>query len=202
MDSVALIIDIWDFLNDESNDEINLPTSSSSEERLIARRFLNEEWQDLQHIVIDKFTETIYAAGVNRLYQLDQDLNLMQTVVTGSVNDSTICSARGCLGRHQYSMKLTNNTNKVLILDLFRRVILVCGTIHQGSCQVCNPHNISIVIQNITKPIVSNVANASTVAFIAPGPPNYPISHVLYVGATYSGSSFYRDEVPAVASRS
>ena len=41
-----------------------------------------------------------------------------------------------------------------------------------------------------------------TVAFIAPGPPNPPITQVLYVGVTYTPNGPFRSEVPAVSSRS
>ena len=54
----------------------------------------------------------------------------------------------------------------------------------------------------VREPVVANNATASTVVFIAPGPPNPPSTHVLYVGVTYTGNSPYRSEVPAVSSRS
>lgn len=49
--------------------------------------------------------------------------------------------------------------------------------------------------------------DASTVAFIAPGPPSPPVTNVMYVGVTYvgvtyAGNSQYQSETPAVASRS
>lgn len=39
-------------------------------------------------------------------------------------------------------------------------------------------------------------------AFIAPGPPQPPVTNVMYVGVTFAGNSLYRSEIPAVASRS
>ena len=54
----------------------------------------------------------------------------------------------------------------------------------------------------VREPVVANTATASTFAFIAPGPPNPPSTHVLYVGVTYTDNSLYRSEVPAVSSRS
>ena len=50
--------------------------------------------------------------------------------------------------------------------------------------------------------MVANNATASTVAFIAPGPPNPPITQVMYVGVTWTGNGPYRSEVPAASSRS
>lgn len=54
----------------------------------------------------------------------------------------------------------------------------------------------------VREPVVANNSTATTVVFIAPGPPNPPSTHVLYVGVTYTGNSPYRSEVPAVSSRS
>lgn len=46
--------------------------------------------------------------------------------------------------------------------------------------------------------------DASTVAFIAPGPPSPPMTNVMYVGVTYvhTYNTLYRSEIPAVSSRS
>ena len=65
-----------------------------------------------------------------------------------------------------------------------------------------NLKNISEELMEVREPVVANNATASTVVFIAPGPPNPPSTHVLYVGVTYTGNSPYRSEVPAVSSRS
>ena len=69
-------------------------------------------------------------------------------------------------------------------------------------CTVRNLRNISDVENRVREPVVANNATASTVAFIAPGPPNPPITQVLYVGVTWTGNGPYRSEVPAVSSRS
>lgn len=69
-------------------------------------------------------------------------------------------------------------------------------------CTVRDLRNISSVVQEVKEPVVANNATASTVAFIAPGPPNPPVSQVMYVGVTFTGNSPYRSEVPAVSSRS
>lgn len=64
-----------------------------------------------------------------------------------------------------------------------------------------NLHNISDAT-HIREAVVANNATASTVAFIAPGPPSPPVSQVMYVGVTFTLGSPYRSEVPAVSSRS
>ena len=51
----------------------------------------------------------------------------------------------------------------------------------QGVCTVRSLRNISNVEQQIKEPVVANNATASTVAFIAPGPPNPPITQVNFL---------------------
>lgn len=65
-----------------------------------------------------------------------------------------------------------------------------------------NLRNISQVETYVREAVVANNATASTVAFIAPGPPNPPITQVLYVGVTFTGNGPFRSEIPAVVSRS
>ena len=77
-----------------------------------------------------------------------------------------------------------------------------CGSLFQGICTVRSLRNISIVEALVKEPVSANNATASTVAFIAPGPPNPPITQVLYVGVTWTGNGPFRSEVPAVSSRS
>lgn len=168
----------------------------------IVERFEDDRWQEFTHLTVDKNTGTVYAGGVNRLYQLDPNLRRLQYVVTGPVNDSVECSASDCKGETIQNMKATNNVNKVLVIDYTRSRLIVCGTVRQGSCQVRDLRDITQLTRNVSEAIVANNATASTVAFIAPGPPNPPVTHVLYIGVTYTGKSVYRDEVPAVASRS
>ena len=54
----------------------------------------------------------------------------------------------------------------------------------------------------VREPVVANNATASTVAFIAPGPPNPPSTNVLYVGVTHTDNSVFRKYIPTVSSRS
>ncbi|XP_063875423.1 plexin-A1-like isoform X1 [Scylla paramamosain] len=170
----------------------------------IVETFEDKPSQQFTHLTVDKNTGTVYVGGVNRLYQLDPNLRQLQAVVTGPVNDSLECSASAsdCKGETAGTMKATDNVNKVLVIDYTRSRLIVCGTVRQGSCQVRGLRDITIHTRNVSEAIVANNATASTVAFIAPGPPNPPVTHVLYIGVTYTGKSVYRDEVPAVASRS
>ncbi|KAL8603495.1 hypothetical protein ACOMHN_038636 [Nucella lapillus] len=164
----------------------------------------------LSHLVLDNDTGMLYAAGINRLYQLDSDLGLVSEAVTGPKEDSIDCLPpphdECSTGRRS-----TDNHNKILLLDRAQQMLITCGSVYQGACETRSLSNISHLemyygADDVTDfAVAANSRNASTVAFIAPGPSTH--SHdVMYVAATYTGRSrtsrIYRDQVPAVSSRS
>lgn len=83
--------------------------------------------------------------------------------------------------------------------------LISCGTLYQGVCALHDLNNITNYEIPANESVVANSPDASTVAFIAPGPTK-AISNrqqpVLYVGATYTRLGPYNTEVPAVSSRS
>lgn len=155
---------------------------------------------NLNHLLVDTITGRVFVGGVNRLYQLSPDLELHETVKTGPQNDSVECTILDC--PMNAVRKPTDNYNKVLLIDRATSRLIACGSLFQGTCTVRNLQNVSIVEHEVPDAVVSNDANSSTVAFIAPGPPQHPVTNVMYVGVTYTNNSPYRSEIPAVASRS
>ena len=175
--------------------------------QMIVKEFSDEfAWNDneipqFNNLLIDKVTGRVYLGAVNKLYQLSPDLELTVSAVTGPLEDSPMCSVVADCPKTM-EKKLTNNVNKALVIDYAESRLIECGSLFQGVCTIRNLRNISDVETNVKEPVVANNATASTVAFIAPGPPNPPITQVLYVGVTFTGNGPYRSEVPAVASRS
>jgi len=155
-----------------------------------------------QHIAVDKNTGLVYAAGANTLYQLDSNLKIQKRVATGPVNSSLRCEASGCRQPDASKMALTDNINKILLIDQSHARLIVCGSARQGSCETRDLYNIEAKTRSVEKPIAANRAVHSTVAFIAPGPPNFPASNVLYIGVSFANNSVHRHAVPSVASRS
>lgn len=154
----------------------------------------------LNHLIVDRNTGRVIIGGKNRLYQLSPDLNTVITEVTGPKNDSFDCTVLECPASAK--KVLTDNVNKVLLIDYSTSRLITCGSLFQGICEVRNLQNISIIEQQGQEAVVANNETASTVAFIAPGPPNPPVTTVMYVGVTFTSNSAYRSEIPAVASRS
>lgn len=166
----------------------------------IVKAFGDSKVERFNHLVVDKNTGRVYIGAVNNLYQLSPDLDLVVKVVTGPKQDSDLCSVLECTS--SVATQQTDNVNKALVIDYTTTRLIVCGSLFQGICTVRNLHNISDVQQEVREAVVANNATASTVAFIAPGPPNPPVSQVMYVGVTFTLGSPYRSEVPAISSRS
>ncbi|XP_075218268.1 plexin A isoform X1 [Lycorma delicatula] len=166
----------------------------------IVKTFGDDSTERFNHLVVDKNTGRVYIGAVNRLYQLSPDLERVMVEVTGPRDDAPECSVIDCPS--SAVKKPTDNVNKALVIDYSTTRLISCGSVYQGICLVRNLHNISHVFQEVKEAVVANNATASTVAFIAPGPPKPPVTQVMYVGVTYTGNSPYRSEVPAVSSRS
>ncbi|CAB4063960.1 PLXNA [Lepeophtheirus salmonis] len=153
----------------------------------------------LNNLVVDKVTGLVYVGAVNRLYQLHPDLTRRSTVVTGPQEDTPQCSV---IPKCRFPTRLTDNVNKALVIDYAESRLIACGSLFQGACSIRSLRNISHVEREVFESVVANNATATTVVFIAPGPPNPPISRVLYVGVSFTANGPYRTDVPAIASRS
>ncbi|KAJ8983514.1 hypothetical protein NQ317_012005 [Molorchus minor] len=175
-------------------------SAKAAQPKEIVKTFSDSKVQAFNHLVVDKNTGRVYIGAVNRLYQLSPDLDLVVSEVTGPKMDSDDCSVLEC--NTATNKKLTDNVNKALVIDYTTTKLIACGSLSQGICSVRNLHNISDGTVEVREAVVANNATASTVAFIAPGPPSPPVSQVMYVGVTFTLGSPYRSEVPAVSSRS
>lgn len=181
-----------------------LKVSEATKPTEIVNQFYDSEVEKMNHLVVDKNTGRVFVGAVNRLYQLSPDLSIQAKVVTGPKNDSPDCSLIDC--PRNVVRRPTDNVNKALVIDYTTTKLISCGSLFQGMCTVRSLNNITEVVQEVKESVVANNASASTVAFIAPGPPQPPVTQVMYVGVTFTGTSQwtsqYRSEVPAVSSRS
>ncbi|XP_016996293.1 plexin-A2 isoform X1 [Drosophila takahashii] len=202
--SQTLAANIWSDKTAIQNEPINLTDANATikDAKNHSTTITNVATFDtkLNHLLVDTITGRVFVGGVNRLYQLSPDLELSETVKTGPQNDSVECSILDCPLNAVRSP--TDNYNKVLLIDRATSRLIACGSLFQGTCTVRNLQNVSIIEHEVPDAVVANDANSSTVAFIAPGPPQHPVTNVMYVGVTYTNNSPYRSEIPAVASRS
>ncbi|VDP46265.1 unnamed protein product [Soboliphyme baturini] len=166
----------------------------------INRTFLNPLPLPLQHMVVDRaYSGRIYVGAVNRLYQFNSGLDLQAYYETGPAMDSPNCPAFNSCYVRKHEM---NNYNKALAIYQKQTKLIACGSLFQGGCQLHNLYNISISDPRTSELVVANDDHSSTVAFVAPGPPDPATTDVFYVASTFTDLGPYSDDVPAVASLS
>ena len=93
----------------------------------------------LQHLAVDRASQTLFAGATNHLYRLNaDDLRARQaTVVVGPVLDHPQCTesfgeARCSAGGTQlFDASPTDNVNKVLVVDVEHRQLVTCGSVFQ-----------------------------------------------------------------------
>ncbi|KAK6619961.1 hypothetical protein RUM44_006361 [Polyplax serrata] len=169
--------------------------------KYIYSTFSSDHGTVFNHMVFDETGSRIFAGAVNRIFHLDLDLKLKETVVTGPRLDSPMCPAKGCDSPDIETFS-TNNVNKILVVDSESRSLIACGSISQGACEKYNISSLLIPPKFISLSIAANDETSSTYAFI--GPENYNPrnrNNVLYVGTTFTSNGEYRHDVPAISSR-
>ncbi|KAJ6216026.1 hypothetical protein RDWZM_010526 [Blomia tropicalis] len=154
---------------------------------------------------MDPATGSIYVGATNWLYQLSSDtLRVQHAVQTGPIRDSINCAPADCSGiSDPNQISIMSNINKVLLVEPYARMLIVCGSVHQGACARHRLEDISLHEELVPLPVAANDENSSTIAFI--GPARYfgvQLTPIMYVGATNSRLGPYRDMVPALSGRS
>lgn len=157
----------------------------------------------LQHVVYNPAAMVLYLGGTNRLYEVDADnLEIKSVVETGPRFDSARCHASGCGPESSVARALSDNINKVLVLDPAASTLIMCGSVSQGACHKFRTANVSLTPEYIPRSVAANDPNSSTYAFV--GPERYKPwggSDALYVGTTFTEIGDYRHDVPAVSTR-
>lgn len=164
----------------------------------------NASTHRLTHLAVDEKTDDIYVGAVNRLYQLDgASLRPIYQVITGPRLDSPECHAVGCEEKDNVRKVLTDNYNKLIVVAPSVDAVIACGSVSQGACDKYRLGNLSLHLDYISKSVAANDPDSSTFAFIGPERYNHwGGSDALYVGTTFTRVGNYRNDVPAISTRS
>ncbi|XP_060592222.1 plexin-A1-like isoform X2 [Ruditapes philippinarum] len=170
---------------------------------------------ELNHMIVTEWGR-VFVGAVNRVYEFDSNLGLLSEVETGPINDSQKCLPGFNDVECSSSKNFTDNYNMVLIhYKGSKEKLLTCGSVYQGACEARNLKNISRSHTYydsddgtlLDYAVAANDPKSSTVAFVAPGPPDLQ-TEVLYVATTFSGGKTdvitqqLRGLVPAISTRS
>lgn len=147
------------------------------------------------NFALDAASGRVYLAAVNSLYQLNATLALEVEMRTGPVLDNPLCHAPQLpQATCEHQKTLTDNHNKLLALDRAQDVLLACGSVYQGFCELRRLEDVSRLAVQFPQdgatvfPSMLNIAanheNASTVGLVFRTHGGAPR---LLVGATYTG---------------
>uniref|UniRef100_A0A8C9U8X8 Sema domain-containing protein n=1 Tax=Scleropages formosus TaxID=113540 RepID=A0A8C9U8X8_SCLFO len=87
----------------------------------------------INNVVQDPLTGHIYVGAINAIYQLDSLLRQEKKVETGPKRDSRHCTPpiQSC-----HDAKMTDNTNKLLLVHPSNGSLIVCGSLFKGICSL------------------------------------------------------------------
>lgn len=153
--------------------------------------FLRNDTQ-FEHLALHPEPELgrIYVGARDHLFRLSSDLQLEEEVETGPVIDSRDClppiSEASCS-----QARPTSNHNKLLLIDPYSKVLISCGSVHQGTCQKRDLDAVGTVLFSAQRPVdtqyvAANEPEVSTVGLVVP--PHGERQPVLYVGRGYTSS--------------
>uniref|UniRef100_H3A9X0 Plexin A1 n=1 Tax=Latimeria chalumnae TaxID=7897 RepID=H3A9X0_LATCH len=103
--------------------------------RAISFRTFSVSDGTLTHLVVHNKTGDIYVGGVNWIYKLSDNLTLSRKHETGPVEDNEKCYPPPSVQSCPYGLVLTNNLNKLLLIDYVKNRLIACGSTSQGICQ-------------------------------------------------------------------
>ncbi|TSL97267.1 Plexin-D1 [Bagarius yarrelli] len=150
---------------------------------------------ETNNFVVDAVSRRVYLASVNAIYQLNGTLATEVSNSTGPVRDNVLCHAPQLpQAPCEYTKSLTDNHNKLLALDREQGVLVTCGSVYQGFCELRKMDNVSQIAVEFPMPndtvfpsmlnVVANHPNASTAGLVFRSQGGIPR---LLVAATYTG---------------
>ncbi|MBN3325816.1 PLXB1 protein, partial [Atractosteus spatula] len=143
-----------------------------------------------EHLALhpDSAIGTVYVGATNYLFQLSSDLQLKMEVKTGPVKDSKECLPP--IDKACTHARLTNNHNKLLLVNPYSGELITCGSVHQGICEKRGLDSIENILFRTERPVdtqyvAANDPNVTTVGMVAKSRDQLP---VLFVGRGYASS--------------
>ncbi|XP_062439111.1 plexin-B2 isoform X2 [Rhea pennata] len=137
---------------------------------------------ELNHLTVDNDTGRIYLGAVNALYHLKENMEELEFVETGPKKDNKKCTPPIDENQCKEAV-MTDNYNKLLLLNKADKTIVVCGSLFKGICAIRNLENITTVVYYVDSSgeksfVASNDENVWTVGLIT----SLNNDRVLFVG--------------------
>uniref|UniRef100_A0A4W3GVX0 Plexin-A2 n=1 Tax=Callorhinchus milii TaxID=7868 RepID=A0A4W3GVX0_CALMI len=125
---------------------IFLPNSSWSDTGHVIFPVENRDWL-LNHLSVHRTTGDVYVGAVNRIYKLSSNLTLLLVHKTGPEEDNKSCYPPLIVQPCNEPLTLTNNVNKLLLIDYSENRLLACGSLFQGVCKLLRLDDMFILVE-------------------------------------------------------
>ncbi|KAK1161494.1 plexin-A1-like isoform X1 [Acipenser oxyrinchus oxyrinchus] len=160
------------------------------------KTFFTQDW-GLTHLVIHNKTGEVYIGAVNRIYKLSDNLTLLRTHMTGPVDDNEKCYPPPSVQSCPHGLVVTNNVNKLLLVDYTQNRIIACGSASQGICQFLRLDDLFKLGEphHRKEHYLSSVNESGTMSGVIISGPN---ELKLFIGTPIDGKSEY---FPTLSSR-
>lgn len=125
---------------------ISLAPSSRSSDDFINFGIKDRDWT-FNHLAVHSVTGNVYVGAVNRVYKLSSNLTLLLSHKTGPEEDNKLCYPPLIVQPCNEPLTLTNNVNKLLLIDYSDNRLLVCGSLFQGVCKLLRLDDLFILVE-------------------------------------------------------
>ncbi|XP_021098102.1 plexin-A2 isoform X5 [Heterocephalus glaber] len=95
----------------------------------------NRDWT-FNHLTVHRGTGAVYVGAINRVYKLTGNLTVQVAHKTGPEEDNRSCYPPLIVQPCGEVLTLTNNVNKLLLIDYPENRLLACGSLYQGVCKL------------------------------------------------------------------
>ncbi|XP_060040706.1 plexin-A2 [Erinaceus europaeus] len=145
------------------------------------------------HLAVHRGTGAVYVGAVNRVYKLAGDLTLQVAHTTGPAEDNKACYPPLTVQPCAEALALTDNVNKLLLIDYAAERLLACGSLFQGVCKLLRLADLFTLGEPSHKKehYLSSDPRAGTMAGVIVGA-------TLFVGTAVDGK---QDYFPTLSSR-
>ncbi|KAI1231064.1 Plexin-A2 [Lamprotornis superbus] len=106
----------------------------------------NRDWT-FNHLTVHRATGAVYVGAINRVYKLSGNLTILVAHKTGPEEDNKSCYPPLIVQPCSEVLTLTNNVNKLLIIDYSENRLLACGSLYQGVCKLLRLDDLFILVE-------------------------------------------------------
>ncbi|KAJ8386077.1 hypothetical protein AAFF_G00177660 [Aldrovandia affinis] len=114
---------------------LSSPQQQGTDQQHRTFRVENPDWT-FSHLAVDSRNGNVYLGAVNQIFKLSPGLEVQASHQTGPEEDNRKCYPPRIVQPCGEPLTLTNNVNKLLLLDYRQERLLACGSVFQGICKL------------------------------------------------------------------